>query len=62
MDTKEPKKKVFYCTLCKKICHESGRWVSLKINENPETEPARFCLSLCPECSRKIFPKYYHMT
>lgn len=61
MEPKNPEKTTFYCTVCKKVCTERGRWVFLENRTDPETEPAGFCLSLCPECSRKIYPKYYHV-
>jgi hypothetical protein len=62
MDPKHPRENVLYCTVCKRICTERGHWVSLEMTEDPETEPARFCLSLCPECAKKIYPRYYNVT
>ncbi|MGD8368662.1 MAG: hypothetical protein PVG78_13570 [Desulfobacterales bacterium] len=62
MASKKRRVPAFYCAECKKICGESGRWEKMEPSRDPEKAPADFCLSLCPKCSKKIYPKNYHLT
>ena len=46
------------CASCKRIRDDEGYWsnIEMYIEEHSEAE---FSHSICPECARKLYPKYY---
>ena len=47
------------CASCKRIKDEHESWQPLESYIQAHSE-AKFTHGLCPECSRKLYPDYYH--
>ncbi len=46
------------CSNCKKIRDDKGYWTQVEIYISEHSE-AEFSHGICPDCARKMYPKYY---
>jgi len=47
------------CASCKKIRNDEGYWEQIEVYIKEHSE-ADFTHGICPECAKKIYPKYYN--
>jgi PAS domain S-box-containing protein len=49
------------CASCKKIRDEGGEWIAIESYVRDRSQ-ADFSHGICPECARRLYPKYYKET
>ena len=47
------------CASCKRIRDDKGYWNQMEAYVEQHSD-AEFSHGICPECSKKIYPKYYN--
>jgi hypothetical protein len=47
------------CAACKKIRNDAGYWTQIEAYIRDHSE-ANFTHSICPECSKKLYPEFFH--